>query len=382
MNVIDWEAHKPISGRKEKMRILFSTIACIALANLVAAPKEPSPVSQQCCPDVFKPCGVTYHPYFEFLYLQPNGSDLYYGVQADGLDTDIAVPAISPNWTVLEIDPNYHPGFELGVSFLLNCANLNIDLKWQWMHGHDSDSFTTSPANGFMVGPFFDIGPNASAYKVAKGKATSHFDAIDLTFGKELCFFNQFYTYFYAGAGFARIHEVLNSSWANTANTISRAVENSSTFVGAGPEIGLDYRYRIYRSFFFTGHSQLALLMGQLKNHTTFTSFTPELTSLNIPQPNVQNTTVPNRTQLIPAFEQKLGFSYLATWNCVRATFELGYQCQIYLDAIQTVDMTAPQVLPAGAIFTTQTGVFAVGFERTLSNYILTGPYAFVGVEF
>jgi hypothetical protein len=68
--------------------------------------------------------------------------------------------------------------------------------------------------------------------------------------------------------------------------------------------------------------------------------------------------------------------------SAVKATFEVGYQCQIYLDAIQTVDLTSPQVLPAGAVFTTQVGVFAVGFERTFSNYMLTGPYGSIGLEF
>lgn len=44
--------------------------------------------------------------------------------------------------------------------------------------------------------------------------------------------------------------------------------------------------------------------------------------------------------------------------------------------------MTSPQVLPAGAAFTPQVGVFAVGFERTLSNFILTGPYACLDIKF
>ena len=122
--------------------------------------------------------------------------------------------------------------------------------------------------------------------------------------------------------------------------------------------------------------------MGEMKNKTRFKSFTPELATLDVPQPNNQRTHVPNRAQLIPGFKQKLGFSYVATWDSIEVAFEIGYLCQIYINAVQTMDMTAPQVEPSGAIFTPQVGVFAVGFERTLSNYMLTGPYASLDFKF
>ncbi len=123
--------------------------------------------------------------------------------------------------------------------------------------------------------------------------------------------------------------------------------------------------------------------MGRMKNGTTFESYTPELTTLGIPQPNVQKTGVPNRVQLIPGFEQKIGFSYLASLGCVQLDFAIGYQCQIYLNAVQTTDMSS-QAVPPDTIesdFPT-VGVFAQGFERTLSNYIQTGPYAALDIRF
>jgi hypothetical protein len=49
-----------------------------------------------------------------------------------------------------------------------------------------------------------------------------------------------------------------------------------------------------------------------------------------------------------------------------------GYQAQVYIDAVQSIDMTAPQVPPSllpDAV--PDDGVYAVGFERTLSNFIL-----------
>ena len=369
------------------MKSLALTTACLLASTLMAAKKQPTPppeptVTKQCCHDRFKESGITYGFFAEYLYLQPNGSDLYYAAEAIGLDESIAVPVVSPNWKVKEINPNYHSGFEVGAHVSFNITDFNLALSWERLHGHDSASFTASSAPGFMVGPFFDIGPNSVEYKVAKGKARFQFDGVDLRFGKELCFFKNFYLQFFAGASYTRIHQSLTSTYSNLDNPISRTVKYSSTFWGAGPQMGLDYKFRIYHSFFFTGNSTFSLYMGRLQNDNSFKSRTPELAILGIPQPNHQKTTVPNRTQLVPGFEQKLGFSYVATWDKVRALFEIGYQCQIYLDAVQTVDMTAPQVLPALAPTAPDVGVFAVGFERTLSNYILTGLYATVGIDF
>jgi hypothetical protein len=137
--------------------------------------------------------------------------------------------------------------------------------------------------------------------------------------------------------------------------------------LGAGPQIGIDYEYRLWNCFFLAGGSSAALLMGQLKNYTTFRSFTPTLTAIGNPQPNYQTTKVPRRAQVVPGFEQRLGLSYAKGWRCFCLTLEVGYQVQIYLNAIQSVDMTAPQVLPALAPFTPDVGVFAVGFLPELS---------------
>lgn len=363
------------------MKALFSMIACSLLSTLLADPYSCQDALER-CPKAPKWCGVTYEVYGEYLFLQPNSSNLNYAVEAIGLDPDIAVPAVSPNWKVKEIDPHYHSGFEVGTAFLFRNTNMGIRLNWERLHAHDKDSFTASSAAGYMVGPFFDIGPNSSSYKVAKGKVRSHFDGVNLNYEKAICFFNRLNVTIGGGVGFARIKQTLRSSYSNVADTISRSMKASSKFIGAGPQLVLGYDCRLFSNVFFTGSTDISLFMGQMKNSTTFQSFTPELAALGIPQPNNQKTSVPNRAQLVPGFEQKLGFSYVASWDSVQVAFEIGYQCQIYINAVQTVDMTAPQVLPAGAIFTPQVGVFAVGFERTLSNYMLTGPYASVDFKF
>jgi len=79
--------------------ILLSTLFCILLPSVHLA--------ANCC-------SATYEIYGTYLYLQPNGSDLYYGVEAIPLDSSIAVPAVSPNWNTFEIDSGYQSGFDVG----------------------------------------------------------------------------------------------------------------------------------------------------------------------------------------------------------------------------------------------------------------------------
>jgi hypothetical protein len=336
---------------------------------------------------MMNPCGLTYGFYGEFLYLQPNGTDLFYGASAIGISptstgSDPLSAIASPQWTILEVLPSYHPGFEVGLSLTCNRDNIAITVNWERLHTSDSDSFTASSAVGHMVGPFFDIGPNSAAYKIASGKATSHFDAANLTIGKNLCFFNNFHTEFYGAAAFARIEQTMQSTYSNFENTISRVVATGSTFTGAGPQIGFNYDYRIGGGFFFSGNSSLSLYVGQMKNTTTYQSVAPELAIIGLSSPNNQAASIPNRTQLIPGFEQKLGFSWVSTWDCVRATLAAGYQCQIYLDAIQTFNM-ASQAIPTDlAAVSPDIAVYAVAFEQTNSNFMLTGPYVFLGFEF
>jgi hypothetical protein len=367
------------------MKILLPLIACSLAAALGAAPTqsvEMPPEPNPCTPLIPECRSVMFELYGEFLYLQPNGSDLAYAVEAIPFDTSLAVPAISPNWRVFEVDPSYHPAFEIGIKSFFTNSKTNLAINWERLHTDDSASETV-PLTRNMIGPLFDIGPNSTAYSSAKGKATFEFDEAHLVFGQQFCFMDRLRPNVYAGAVFARIKQSLDSEYISTSGTTSRTVDMQSTFTGGGPQVGVNFDYRIAGGFSFTGNSAISLIMGSLKNHTSYQSFSPALNALSIPQPNSQSTTVPDRAQLVPGFEEQLGFSYSGVFDCWRLSLEVGYRTQIYLNAIQSIDMTAPQVLPSlTPALTVDAGVYAVGFERTLSNFILTGPYASLSIDF
>jgi hypothetical protein len=372
------------------MKKLLSSLFISGISLLSAAdnccPPNPCPptcpVIQKCCPKVSNCCNVSYELYGEVLFLQPNGSNLYYAVEAFPFNTAIAIPEVSPNWTTFEISPDYHPAFEIGAKLFFPKSDMNLVANWERIHSQDTE-FASIAISGNMMGPAFDIGPNSAFYTSAKGRALYHFDAANLVVGKTVCFVSGLNANFYAGASFTRIKQSMSSLFKGPGGLTSRLIYSPSLFTGAGPQFGVDLDYKLFGGFSFTGSSNASLYVGQQKNSTTFKSTTPALAFAGIPQPNVQTTTVPSRTQLIPGFEEKMGFAYTAGFKSWRFSLAAGYQFQIYINAVQSFDMTAPQVLPSLVPgITVDMGVYAVGFERTLSNFILSGPYVTLNLDF
>lgn len=314
---------------------------------------------------------VTYEVSGGPVLLQPNTSNLYYGAVAH------PIPLPSPHWESLEILPDYHFGFEVGVKACFDRINARLQLDWERMHS--SDSASKNVPNNVMVGPYFNIGPDADHYKMAEGHVHHQFDAVNLNFSKQCICCGDFQADFFAGVAFTRIKQTLKSHFSNVEETITRQVEAPTQFMGAGPQFGVDFAYNFCRGFSLTGETSLAMLMGVVKNSTTFLSNSPLLIGLGITPPNKQTTSVPDRTQLVPGYYGKLGLSYTTCCKGHVTTINLGYQVQAYINAIQSVDMSDEVEVPP---FASEVGVFALGFQRTVSNFLLTGPYFNLDISF
>ncbi len=364
------------------MRYYLTIFTSSVLFNLAASEAQYTH-PEGCLTPYFLDCrGIMGEVYADLLFLQPNGSSLYYAAQANGLDESISIPAISPNWIIHEVTPNYSAAFKIGTKMLFSGNNINLEASWEHLYSSKFAHHTVQDA-GQMLGPLSDIGPNSAAYTTAHGKTSFHFDGVDLVFGQQLCGFITLYSNMFAAAEFARIKQSAQSTYSNDSASTSREIKTSSTFTGAGPQFGFDFDYRIGWDFFFSGTTSLGLVIGESQNETNYYSDSPYLIANGIPIPNSQTVTVPNRTQLVPSLEERLGFSYTGVFKCCKVKFGAGYLAQIYLNAIQTIDMTAPQVEPSLLLDTVpDAGMFAVGFERTLSNYIMTGPYISLSVDF
>lgn len=307
------------------------------------------------------------------LYLLPCSNHLDFGVEA------IPLPTPSPQWKIHSIRPDYHWAFDLGLELV--CPGRSSSFSIDWEHFYSKDSASTDVGSSNMIGPFFEIGPDALPYKKAHGKAVFHFDSVALDYGVLVQFGSCFQAQLMAGVSGAYIKQELHTRYSDLEGTIIRTIKVPSSFIGAGPQIGLDMDYSIGCSFHFTGHAGAALLVGSQKNHTRFEAISPALEVVNVTPPNVQNTSVRHRTQVVPAFKGKIGLAYSSivcdSWVM---SFELGYQAEIYINAIQSVDIGSEVVTPPVAPDTI--GVYARTFDRRLSNFALAGPYLTLDIAF
>ncbi len=300
------------------------------------------------------------------LLLQPTGSNLGYAAEA------IPLPLPSPDWKIHGVDTDYHFGFDVGVRGIFHSTNSNLALNWEHFHSSDTSSKTVATEN--MIGPFFEIGPDASAYTKARGTVTYDFDEVNLDYGTYVNFGDRLQSNLFSGVSFARIKQTLHSKFSNLDGTIVRTIKTPSTFTGAGPQLGTDFAYRIVKGFHFVGFGSAALLVGPQTNHTTYEALSPALEGLGVTPPNHQTTNVHKKVQVVPSLEGHLGLSYVFSYCKKRMVkLEAGYQAQIYFNAIQSVEISSEVITPP--VVPDTVGVFARTFKTTLSNFALAGPY-------
>jgi hypothetical protein len=316
----------------------------------------------------------TFDAFFTALILQPTGSSLHYAAQAHPYP-----PFTSPYWHIHDVHTDYHFGFDVGLGGVFHRANSDLFIDWE--HYRSKDSSHKTVASDDMVGPFFEIGPDASAYKKTHGNVVFHFDQVNLDYGQFVNFGKRLQTNLYAGVSFARIKQTLHSKFSDYAGDIVRNINVPSLFTGGGPQLGLDFTYRIVNGFHFVGEAAGSLFVGTARNHTNFKAAFPASEGAGIASPNKQSTHVNKRTQVVPALEGKLGLDYAYLYRKhYMIKLEAGYQVQVYFNAIQSTDIGSEVVTPPVA--PDVVGVYARTFQRNISNFSLAGPYVKVELGF
>jgi len=366
---------------------LLCTAALVACAHGLMAdsmnPQNPPSLMNFCTAVFLESPDYCFEASFTGLGLQPLANNLDYAAEAVPFNYGFGLPVLSPSWVIPEINTDIHFGFDVGIAGTFHGANSSLMLNWERFHSsNDSGTFTVS-SSSFMIGPFFEIGPDASVYKTATGQVNFHFDEVNLDYGTFVRFGNRLHLNLFAGASFARLKQHRFTQWSNLEGTTVRTIDIPSKFTGAGPQVGVNFDYRIAEGFQFVGHTRATLFVGTFKNSTTFTTVSPILAALGDPL-NVQSISVFNRTGMAPGFEGKLGLSYECWFGCYNMfKIEAGYQAQVYLNSIRSIDLGSEVALNAlGSIGSAVTGVYARSFERTVSDFALVGPYATVYVGF
>lgn len=360
-----------------KDSILFLTFSCFALGSVLSPFSIPA---EECyddyCPNVAVFLSSQPHTFTiegRALFLKPQGN-LHYAVEA------FPGPLHSPNWKNYDVKPSYHAGFDIGVSYLPCSKTINLKLNWEHLHCKDSNSKIADASDQGTIAPFFDIGPDASFFTKVKGKAHFQYDAIKLDGGIFVSFGDYLLANFYGGLNGTRIKQTLTSKYANHNGTVSRSITAPSTFEGIGPQLGIDLAYSLPAGFLLTGGAAASILVGSLKSHTTFKSVSPFLKSLGTKSSNTQRIREQHRSQVVPAFEGRLGLAYCFTGCDYAIKLEAGYEAKVFIDAIQSTDLSGQVLKKTKAPATA--GAFARTFHRSLSNFALSGPYVSLKAAF
>jgi hypothetical protein len=349
---------------------LLKFVTCLSIFHFFASQssgeKARIPLKNPHCNQVITSSpAYNYDLFVSALFLKPSCSNLNYAAEA------IPLPLPSPNWNIFEIHPQYYPSFDVGIKGIFHKHDTNLMLMWQRFKSSHCATTNVGPQN--MIGPFFEIGPDATPYNQATGKVTFSFDEVNLDGGKFVHFGDDLSTNLFGGLSFVRIKENLCSTFVNSDGSITRTVNVPSSFIGAGPQFGFEGSYCLSDRVLLASKSLISLLAGKLRNHTTFSSTSPALAGLNITPPNVQHICVQNSFAVVPVFEQKIGLSYVISDQNHEMKISAGYRLQLYINALQSVDMGSEviNVLP----FPGTVGVFARTFQRTIHNFALAGPY-------
>lgn len=310
---------------------------------------------------------------FTALIVQPVATNMHYAAEA------LPLPVPTPNWIIYDIQTDYQFGFNIGLEGVFHKTNTSLMLDWKRFYSSDSSS--VSVASQDMLGPFFTIGPDASPYTSATGHVNFHFNEVHLDYGMFVNFGDRTKTNVFTGVSYAYIKQILTSTYSNASESISRSITVPSTFSGAGPQVGMTFSYQIVEGLHLAGDSVASLLVGAISNKTTYESESPLLVGLGISPPNTQTTSTSSKTQLIPAWSGSLGVNYLQNvrqsfWVCLEA----GYSAEVYINAIQSVDMGSE--VPIDSIADSTVGVYARTFQRNLSNFALAGPYIKLALNF
>lgn len=354
-------------------------------ANVSAANPSTQPASTPPPLVTLKSPAYTFETVFNALILQSFVNNSDYAAEALPFNYGDAQPAVSPSWVIPTISPDFHFGFDIGVSAVFHCVQSNIRANWERYHSsNDTASLNVASVNN-MIGPFFQIGPDASFFKKARGSIHFHFDEVNLNYGTFVHFGNRIETNWFAGVGFARLLQHRFSRFANSAETIVRTLDIPAKFIGAGPQLGFDLKYKIIGGLLFTGNMRGSLFVGKFTNSTTFKTTSPDLVTLGDESPNIQKTTTYHKMGIVPGFETKLGFAYEYPFhNHYMVKVEAGYQAQVYINAIRSVDLSSEVAIPSvgPSLGSSTLGVYARTFQRTVSDFAMAGPYASIDFAF
>ena len=217
-----------------------------------------------------------------FLLLQPGADNLCYAT------TTTFLPIQNPQWAVQTLNPAYQPGFTIGARYIWPCSGKDIRTNWEYLRTNDSAFVPVSNLNTQWISPFSQTGPSTSEtanevgifhFKAAQGEVAFDYDLVNLDMGQTVNIGLSTQLRMFAGLSWVRLQQQLISTFFNDPSidpvppVVAPAnpdlqfimLNNTSTYSGVGPRLGVTTNHTLPRGFTFVGELSGAVFAGSMQ---------------------------------------------------------------------------------------------------------------------
>lgn len=345
-------------------------------------------------PEVSVPLSVgipIFTPAFDF-----NGSFLFLRPGADNLGfatITTFLPLQNPQWAVQALNPQNSPGFSLGARYAFPCSGKDIRVNWEHLLTSDSAAVAVSNPATQWISPFNQTGPSTSEranevgifhFKAAQGQVNFSYDMVNIDVGQTVNIGSNTQLRLFTGLSVVRLREQLISTFYNDPNIDpvppviaipdaslrSISLNNTSTFTGLGPCLGLSTAHNLSHGFSFVGQLSAAILAGWMQpaQYSFAAVFEDAVNSEAISSHRV--------SQVVYASDAKLGLGYSRLLRSGAVlNIESGFKAAIFINPFSTYETsTNVLALDIGSLSTNS-------MRHTPSNFSLNGLYVNAGIQ-
>lgn len=325
--------------------------------------------------------------YISLLYVQPNADNLKYATFVSGTQP------YYQSWHYQSINPSYHPAFEVGAGYAMHDTPYSTTVRWTHLNTNDSDSKQASTNTDLstveFVAPPFEMSPPVFGIKHVDSKVNFAFDNVMFDFSQLFEYNAHVHAQVFGGLSILNLNQTITTTFSDYAGSpatsysyatppdplYSFQLQNTSRYLGVGPNVGLNVQYQSTSGFGVMGELLGLVTVGTIKAQDNFTSTSTRLTAVGIGTSS-QQLTAPNATQVVFGADSKLGvFYHFPTNHFSNVTIDLGYRMATFLNAISTI---APQTLvQPGTV--TATPEFATGTMAIVSTTTKNQTFSFNG---
>ncbi|KTD50175.1 major outer membrane protein [Legionella quinlivanii] len=304
------------------------------------------------------------------LILQPQAGNLGWGA----VTTVLPIP--TPQWQIKSFDPDYRAGFQAGARYIFANSGTDLQLNWFSLSTNYKDAVNVNPVSQW-ISPFSQTGTPPTGGEItgvaslnsAKAKLTFNYNAVNLDVGKFVNLGSNLQTRFFTGLSSTRIKEKLVSNFYG-GSKVNFSLNNTSTYIGVGPRLGLANDYYIHQGIHFIGQFASSLLIGNMQPaQYKFKAISSDLALVGIAV-NSEQLSSSSVTQLVPELDAKIGLSYShILQKGHELSVELGYMGAVYFNPLSAYETNTNVIaLDSGSLSTSSV-------KHVQSNFSVAGPY-------